>query len=79
VAAQYTFTHKQHTEYREQNIHNNQNWETIRLLLTRELEMRKICAKMVLRDLTEQQRDAWLSTVFDNQMHYSDDTASLLT
>jgi hypothetical protein len=24
AAVQYTFTHKQYTEYREQNIHNNQ-------------------------------------------------------
>jgi hypothetical protein len=28
AAAQYTFTHKQHTEYREPNIHNNKKLGT---------------------------------------------------
>jgi hypothetical protein len=45
------------------------NWETVRLIMTEELGMRKICAKMVPRNLTEQQQDARLSTVFDIQMH----------
>jgi len=38
------------------------NWENVCLILTEELGMRKICAKMVPRNLTEQQQDAWLST-----------------
>jgi len=54
-------------------------WETVRLILTEELGMRKICAKMVPRNLTQQQRDARLSAVFDIQMHYGDAAASLLT
>jgi len=33
----------------------NMNRETVRLILTEELGMRKICAKMVPRNLTEQQ------------------------
>jgi len=41
------------------------NRVTVRLILTEELGMRKICAKMVPRSLTEQQRDLWLSAVFD--------------
>jgi hypothetical protein len=45
------------------------NWETIHLILTEELGMRKMCSKIVLRNLTEQQRDAWLSAVFDIEMH----------
>ena len=40
---------------------------------------RTICAKMVPRNLTEHQRDARLSAVFDIQMHYGDAAASLLT
>jgi hypothetical protein len=28
VIVQYTFTHKEHTEYREQKIHNNQKLGT---------------------------------------------------
>jgi hypothetical protein len=28
AAVQYTFTHKQHTEYRERNIHNNKKLGT---------------------------------------------------
>jgi hypothetical protein len=55
------------------------NQVTVRLILTEKLEMRKICAKMVPRNLTEQLRDARWSTVFDIQMHYGDAVASLLT
>jgi len=44
---------------------NNMNRETVRLIVTEELGMRKICAKMVPRNLTEQQRDTRLSAVFD--------------
>ena len=57
----------------------NMNQETVRLILTEELGMRKICVKMVSRNLTEQQRDARLSAVFDIQMHCGDAAASLLT
>jgi len=32
------------------------NREIVRLILTEELVMRKICAKMLLRNLTQQQR-----------------------
>jgi len=39
----------------------NLNREAICRILTEELGMRKICAKMVPRNLTEQQRDAWVS------------------
>jgi hypothetical protein len=53
--------------------------EAVRLILTEELRMRKICAKVVPRNLAEQQRDAWLSAVFDIQTHYGDAAASLLT
>jgi len=55
------------------------NRETFRLRLTEELGKRKICVDMVPRNLTEQQRDARLSAVFDIQMHYGDAAASLLT
>jgi hypothetical protein len=55
------------------------NQETIHLILTEELGMRKICAKMVPRNLTQQQRNVRLSAVFDIQMHYGDAAASLLT
>jgi hypothetical protein len=48
------------------------NWETVRLMPTEELGMRKICAQMAPRNLTEQQQDARLSAVFDIQMHYGD-------
>jgi len=34
----------------------NMNRETVRLILSEELRMRKICVKMVPRYLTEQQR-----------------------
>jgi hypothetical protein len=55
------------------------NRETVRLILTEELGMRKTCAKMVFRNLTEQQRYARWSTVCDIQMNYSAAAASLLT
>jgi len=45
----------------------NMNPETVRLILTEELGMRKICDKMVPRNLTEQQRDARLSAVFTSK------------
>ena len=57
----------------------NMNPETVRLILTEELGMRKICAKMVPRNLKELHRDARWSAVFDIQMQYSDAAASLLT
>jgi hypothetical protein len=56
----------------------NMNRETVRLILTEELGMRTICAKMVPRNPIKQQRDAWLSAVFDIQMHYGDAAVSLL-
>ena len=43
----------------------NMNWEPVRWILSVELGMRKICAKMVPTNLTEQQRDARLNAVFD--------------
>jgi histone-lysine N-methyltransferase SETMAR len=43
----------------------NTNRETIRLILTEELGMRKICAKMVPRNIIEQQRDTLLSVCAD--------------
>jgi len=39
----------------------NVNQEAVRQILTEEIGMRKICAKMVPRNLTEQQRDAQVS------------------
>jgi hypothetical protein len=57
----------------------NMNRETLSLILTEELGMRKIGAEVVLRNLTEQQRDPQLSAVFDIQMHYDDAAAPLLT
>jgi len=57
----------------------NMNRETVRLILTEEMGMRKICAKMLPRNLTEHQRDARLSAVFDTEMHCGDAAASLLT
>jgi len=44
----------------------NMNWETVRLTLTEEFGMRKFCAKMVSRNLRQQQWDARLSAVLDN-------------
>jgi len=44
--------------------------------MSEELGMRKICAKMVPRNLTEQQR---VKRSFDIQMHYGEAAASLLT
>ena len=43
----------------------NTNRETIRLILTEELGMRKICAKMLPQNLREQQWDAQLSVCAD--------------
>ena len=43
----------------------NMNRGTVRLILTEELVMRKICAKMLPRNLTQQQRDARLSVCAD--------------
>jgi hypothetical protein len=43
----------------------NMNRETVRLILTEELGMKKICAKMVPSNLTQQQRDARLSVCVD--------------
>ena len=57
----------------------NMNRETVRLILTEEMAMRKICVKMVPRNLRQQQRNARLSAVFDIRMHYGDAAASLLT
>jgi uncharacterized membrane-anchored protein YjiN (DUF445 family) len=57
----------------------NVNRETVHLILTEEMGIRKICAKMVARNLTEQQWDVRLSAVFDMQMHDDDAAASLLT
>jgi hypothetical protein len=54
----------------------NMNRKPVRLILNEELWMKNICTKMVLRNLTEKKRDAWLSAVFDIQMHYSDVAAS---
>jgi uncharacterized protein (DUF2237 family) len=56
----------------------NMNRETVCFILTEDLGMRNICAKMVPRNLTEQQRDARWIAVFDIQMHYVDAAASLL-
>jgi hypothetical protein len=55
------------------------NRETVRFILTEQMGIRKICAKMVPRNLTQQQREARLSAVFDIQMHCGDAAASLLT
>ena len=41
----------------EVNVHR----EAVRPILTEELGMRKICVKMVPRNLTQQQRDAQVS------------------
>jgi hypothetical protein len=57
----------------------NMNRETVGLILTEELGMRIITAKMVSRNLAEQQQDARLSAVFDIQMHYGDAATSLIT
>jgi hypothetical protein len=57
----------------------NMNRETVHLILTEELGMRKMCAKMVSRNLTQHQRDLRLSAVFDIQMHYGAAPASLFT
>jgi GH24 family phage-related lysozyme (muramidase) len=57
----------------------NMNCETVHLILSEELGMRKNCPKMVPRNLKEQQQDAWLSAVFNIQIHYSVAAAPLLT
>ena len=57
----------------------NMNWKTVCLILTVDLGMRNICARMVSRNLTEQQQEARLNAVFDIQMHYGDAAASLFT
>ena len=58
----------------------NMNRETVRLIPTEELGMKKKnCVKMVPRNLTEQQLVARLSAVFDIQMHYGDTAAPLVT
>jgi hypothetical protein len=49
------------------------------LILTEELGMTNICAKMVPRNLTGQQQEARLSAFFDIQMHYGDAAAPLFT
>jgi hypothetical protein len=41
------------------------NGETIRFMMTEELGMTKICAKMVPRNLVRQQQDAQLSVCAD--------------
>jgi len=45
------------------------NRETVRLILSEEMGTKTIFAKMVLRNLRQQQRDARLSAVFYIQMH----------
>jgi hypothetical protein len=55
------------------------NRETAPLILTEELEMSNSCAKIVPRKLTEQQRGARFSAVFDDQIHCGDAAASLIT
>jgi len=45
----------------------NMNRGTVRLIVTEELGMRKICAKMVPRNLTALKRDARLSAVFTSK------------
>ena len=57
----------------------NLNRDTVCLILTEELGMRNICATMVPRNLTGQQQEVWLSTVFDIQMYYGDARASSFT
>jgi len=53
----------------------NMNRETVLLIPTEELGMRKICAQMVPKNLAEQQRDARLSAVFDIEMQCGDAAA----
>jgi len=43
----------------------NMNQEIARLILIEELGTKKVCAKTVPRNLTEQQQDAWLSIFAD--------------
>ena len=56
----------------------NMNRKTVRLVLTEELGTRKICAKMVPKNIKEQQRDAPLNAFFDVEIPYGDAAASLL-
>jgi hypothetical protein len=56
----------------------NTNQETVCLIPTEEFGMRKICARWCTRNLKERLY-ARLSTVFDIQMRYSEDTATLFT
>jgi len=53
--------------------------KTVRLILTEEMGMRKICAQMMPRNLTEQERDVRLRAVCDIQIYYDDTAAFLLT
>jgi hypothetical protein len=53
--------------------------KTVRLILTEEMGMRKICAQTVPRYLTEQQRDVRLRAVCDIQIHYDHTAAYLIT
>jgi hypothetical protein len=43
----------------------NMNLETVHMILTEELGMKKICAKMVPRNLTKQQQDSQLGVCAD--------------
>jgi hypothetical protein len=57
----------------------NMNWNTVHMILTEEMGMRSISAKIVPRNLTFQQREALLSAVCVIPMHYGDASASLFT
>jgi hypothetical protein len=57
----------------------NMNRGAVRLIPNEELGIRKMCAQMVPRNLTEQQLDARLSVFFDIQMHYEDAAVSFVT
>ena len=57
----------------------NVNRETVCLIRTEDLWMRNNCAKVVSRNLTEQQQETRLSAFLDIQMHYSDAAASLFS
>jgi hypothetical protein len=52
--------------------------ETVCLMLTEELGIRNICAKLGPTNLTGQKREVQLGAVFEILMHYSDAAASLL-
>jgi len=51
----------------------NTNWETVCLILTEEFGMRKICAKIVPRNLSEYQWDAQMSVCADLLEHVEAD------